>query len=162
MDEFFTSRVIAPGATLSANPSSILTGQSSTLSWGSTNATSCSGTNFSTGNAVSGSLTVMPLTTTTYSVSCIGAAGSASTSATVTVSNSVPTFAIGARVATTTTVTVLDKPNRNTGNVIYTEAPGSLGTITGGPKNGQGFIWWHVGYDDGCNGWSLQGSLALQ
>jgi hypothetical protein len=42
---------------------------------------------------------------------------------------------LGARVATTTTVTVLDKPNRNAGNVICTEAPGSLGTITGGPKS---------------------------
>jgi len=162
MDEFFTSGVIAPTASLSANPASILTGQSSTLTWGSTNATSCTGTNFLTGDAVSGSLTVTPLTTTTYSVSCIGAAGSASASTTVTVSDSVPTFAIGARIATTTTVTVLDKPNRNAGDVICTEVAGSLGTITGGPRDGQGFIWWYVGYDDGCNGWSLQGSLALQ
>jgi hypothetical protein len=162
MDEFFTSGVMAPTATLSANPTSIPSGQSSTLTWGSTNATSCTGTNFSTGNAVSGSLPVAPLTTTTYSVSCTGAAGSASASATVTVSNSVPTFAIGARVATTTTVTVRSKPSTNAGQALCTEAPGSLGTITGGAKNGQGFIWWYVGYDNGCNGWSLQNSLALQ
>ncbi len=162
MDEFFTSGVMAPTATLSPNPTSIPSGQSSTLTWGSTNATSCIGTTFSTENAVSGSVTVTPSTTTTYSVSCTGAAGSASASATVTVSNSVPTFAIGARVATTTTVTVRSKPSTNAGQALCTEAPGSLGTITGGAKNGQGFIWWYVGYDNGCNGWSLQNSLALQ
>ncbi len=162
MDEFFTSGVMAPTATLSANPTSIPSGQSSTLTWGSTNASSCTGTNVLTGNAVSGSLTVTPLTTTTYSVSCIGAAGSASASTTVTVSNSVTTFAIGARVATTTTVTVLSRPSTRWGKPLCMETAGSLGTITGGPKNSQGFIWWHVAYDNGCTGWSIQDSLSLQ
>ncbi len=162
MDEFFTSGVMAPTATLSANPTPIPSGQSSTLTWRSTNASSCTGMNFSTGNAVSGSVTVTPSTTTTYSVSCTGAAGSASASATVTVSNSMPTFAIGARVAATTTVTARSKPNMNAGQALCAEAPGSLGTITGGPKNSQGFIWWYVAYDHGCTGWSLQNSLALQ
>jgi hypothetical protein len=162
MDEFFTSGVMAPTATLSGNPTPIPSGQSSTLTWGSTNATSCTGTNFSTGNAVSGSVTVTPLTTTTYSVSCTGAVGSASGSATVTVSNSVPTFAIGARVATKTTVTVLNKSNTNKGKAVCMEAAGSPGAITGGPKNSQGFIWWYVAYDNGCTGWSIQDSLALQ
>jgi hypothetical protein len=162
MDEFFTSGVPAPTATLSANPTSIPSGQSSTLTWGSTNATSCTGTNFSTGNAVSGSVTVTPLTTTTYSLGCTGAVGSASASATVTVSDTVPTFAIGARVATRSTVNVLSRPNTNRGRVLCMEAAGSLGTITGGPRKSQGFIWWYVAYDDGCTGWSIQDSLALQ
>ena len=41
------------------------------------------------------------------------------------------------------------------------ETAGSLGTITGGPRTNQGFIWWHVAYDDGCTGWTIQDSLSL-
>jgi hypothetical protein len=82
--------IIAPvsgvTASLTANPSAISGGQSSTLSWSSANATSCTGTNFSTGNATSGSVTVSPIGTTTYTVNCSGSAGSASASTTLTVS----------------------------------------------------------------------------
>jgi hypothetical protein len=76
-----------PTATLTANPTLISNGQSSTLTWSSTNATSCTGTNFSTGNATSGSAIVSPSATTTYSISCTGTAGTALASATVTVIN---------------------------------------------------------------------------
>ncbi len=69
----------------SASPSSIGVGQSSTLTWSSTNANSCTGTNFSTGGLTSGSVSVKPSATTTYSVSCTGAGGTGSLSATVTV-----------------------------------------------------------------------------
>jgi hypothetical protein len=62
--------VLSPTATLSANPTSISSGQSSTLTWGSTHSTSCAGTGFPTGNAISGAVTVTPTTTTTYSVNC--------------------------------------------------------------------------------------------
>jgi Concanavalin A-like lectin/glucanases superfamily/Phosphoesterase family/Pectate lyase superfamily protein len=85
MGEFFTTGTPAPTASLSANPTSITSGQSSTLTWSSTNATSCTGTGFSTGNAVSGSVSVSPTATTHYSVSCTGSGGTASASATVTV-----------------------------------------------------------------------------
>ena len=75
-----------PTATLTATPASITSGQSSTLTWSSDNATSCTGTNFSTGNAVSGTVTVSPTVTTTYSISCTGAGGTSTpVSATVTV-----------------------------------------------------------------------------
>jgi hypothetical protein len=77
----------APTASLSANPASINAGQSSTLSWSSTNATSCTGGGFSSGGAISGSAVVTPSTTRTYSVSCTGDGGSASASTTVTVSS---------------------------------------------------------------------------
>ncbi len=43
-----------PTAALVTNPTSINTGQSALITWSSTNATSCTGTNFSTGNATSG------------------------------------------------------------------------------------------------------------
>ena len=64
----------APTATLSASPTSINAGQSSTLTWSSTNATGCSGTNF-TPNATSGSMAVTPPATTIYSITCAGAGG---------------------------------------------------------------------------------------
>jgi hypothetical protein len=65
--------VVTPTATLSASPNPIASGSSSTLAWGSTNATSCAGTGFSTGNATSGSVSTGALTvTTSYSVTCSG------------------------------------------------------------------------------------------
>src|SRR5450759_1155476 len=72
-----------PTASLSANPTAITAGQSPTLTWSSTNATSCTGTGFSTGNATAGSVTVTPSITTSYSVSCTGSGGTATASATV-------------------------------------------------------------------------------
>jgi Right handed beta helix region/Periplasmic copper-binding protein (NosD) len=80
-----TLTVSPPTASLTATPSTITAGQSSTLSWSSTFATSCTGTGFSTGNTTSGSLSVSPTVTTTYSVSCSGTGGTANSNATVTV-----------------------------------------------------------------------------
>lgn len=68
-------------ANLSANPTSIYTGGSTTLTWSSTLATSCTGTNFNTGGAISGSVVVKPTSTVTYSINC----GGTVTSLTVTV-----------------------------------------------------------------------------
>jgi hypothetical protein len=53
-------------------------GQSTTLSWTSANTTSCTGTGFATGGAVNGSLTISPTVTTSYSLTCTGAGGTAS------------------------------------------------------------------------------------
>jgi hypothetical protein len=74
----------APTAALSANPASVNAGQSSTLSWSSTNATSCTGGGF-TASGISGSAVVAPSTTTSYSIACSGSGGSATATATVTV-----------------------------------------------------------------------------
>ena len=74
-----------PTVILSANPTSLRRGQSSKLTWSSTNVTSCVGTNFSTNNKVSGSVTVNPSRTTTYALSCTGAGGTAAKSVTVNV-----------------------------------------------------------------------------
>ena len=71
-----------PSASLSANPTSISTGASSTLTWSSTNAASCAGTNFSTGGAASGNTSVSPGSTTTYSINCNGATASATVTVT--------------------------------------------------------------------------------
>jgi hypothetical protein len=74
----------APTASLSANPSSINAGKSSTLSWSSINATSCTGGNFNAAG-ISGSAVVTPSVTITYSIACAGNGGSAAAAATVNV-----------------------------------------------------------------------------
>ena len=80
----------APTLSFSANPSGIAPGASSTLSWSSTNATSCSGTGFSP-SGVSGSLAVSPTVTTTYSITCTGSGGS-TTRTTPVIVNPTPDF----------------------------------------------------------------------
>jgi len=75
-----------PTCNISASPASINYGSSSTISWSSTNATSCSiaspGWTGTSGSQNTGSLT----STRTYTESCTGAGGSCTDSATVTVS----------------------------------------------------------------------------
>lgn len=80
-----TDNGLPPTVALSASPTSITNGNSSTLTWSSSNATSCTGTGFTTGGAVSGSVTVSPSTTTNYGLSCTGSGGTNTGSATVTV-----------------------------------------------------------------------------
>jgi uncharacterized repeat protein (TIGR01451 family) len=76
---------ILPTASITADPNPITAGDSSTLTWTSTDATACTGTGFSTGGATSGHVIVSPSSTTTYSVSCTGPGGSANDSTTLTV-----------------------------------------------------------------------------
>ncbi|HEY8031758.1 MAG TPA: CARDB domain-containing protein, partial [Methylocella sp.] len=61
-----------PTVSLTANPTSITSGGSSTLTWSSTNATSCTVTGFTAGGT-SGTVTVSPTVSQSYSVTCTGA-----------------------------------------------------------------------------------------
>jgi hypothetical protein len=61
---------VPPTVTLSVNPTTITVGQSATLTWSATNASSCTGTNF-TGSGTSGSTSVSPTVTTMYSITCV-------------------------------------------------------------------------------------------
>jgi plastocyanin len=76
-----------PTVAISANPNLIAAGSTSTLTWSSTNATSCSALGAWTGpKATTGSEVSAPITaTTTFLLSCSGSGGSASAVATVTV-----------------------------------------------------------------------------
>ena len=76
-----------PTASLTADPTSITSGQSPTLTWTSSAATSCTGSGF-TPSGISGSTVVTPTVTTTYAVTCSGVGGQATGSATVTVATS--------------------------------------------------------------------------
>ena len=68
----------APTVTLTANPSSIQSGQNSTLTWNSQNATSCSAY-WTNSSATSGSGVVVLGSTTTYSITCYGTNGTSAT-----------------------------------------------------------------------------------
>ena len=94
----------APTAALSASPSTIDQGQSSTLTWSSNDATSCTASGaWSGAKATSGSQAVSPGTTSSYTISCDGAGGSVNNSATVTVNAApapVPTASLAASPST--------------------------------------------------------------
>jgi hypothetical protein len=78
-----------PTVNLSANPTSVASGGSSTLSWSSTNATSCNASGgWSGSRPLNGSAATPALTaSTTFTLTCTGSGGSASQSATVTVTS---------------------------------------------------------------------------
>lgn len=95
-----------PSVTLSANPTTVVSGGSTLLSWSSTNATACTaGGGWSGTKATSGSETRSALTaTTSYSLTCTGAGGSATQSTTVTVGSgsTPPTVTLSAAPTTVT------------------------------------------------------------
>jgi hypothetical protein len=73
-----------PTVTLSISPTSITVGQSATLTWSSTNATSCTASGAWTGTqATSGSVVVTPTAAgpSTYMLACSGSASASATSA---------------------------------------------------------------------------------
>lgn len=84
-----TPVVPAPSVSLSASPTSIMAGQSSTLTWSSTNATRCTAP-WTTSTATSGTQSVSPTSTTNYTVTCTGSGGSGQASASVSVAMPAP------------------------------------------------------------------------
>ncbi len=80
----------APTVQFSASPASITAGQSSVLSWSTSNATSVTIQPGSSNLPLSGSMTVTPAATTTYALTATGAGGTTTATATVTVTNAPP------------------------------------------------------------------------
>jgi lysophospholipase L1-like esterase len=82
----------APTVSITATPSSVTSGGNTSLSWTSTNATSCtasggwSGAQSTNGSATSGALS----SSTTFTLTCTGTGGSAASSATVNVTAAPP------------------------------------------------------------------------
>ena len=103
----------APTITLSASPTTINQNESATISWtSSSDATSCTGTNFNPQiGAHSGNVSVSPSRTTTFSLVCAGSGGtSQQKSVTVTVNNSTVTTPTTPITATAPTVTLSASP----------------------------------------------------
>lgn len=92
----------APTITLSANPTSVTSGASSTLTWSSTNATSCTASGgWSGAKATSGTQSVSPTQTTVYVLDCTGAGGTVSQNTTVNVSAPTTTWTFCSNVGST-------------------------------------------------------------
>lgn len=86
-----------PTITISVAPTSITVGQSSTLTWSSTNATSCTASGAWSGTqATGGTVSESPETTgtSTYTLTCNGAGGTANASAALTVNAAAPTVTL--------------------------------------------------------------------
>ncbi len=81
-----------PQVTLASNPSTVVTGQSTTLTWSSSNVTSCAASGAWSGTQpVSGTFNTGALSSSaTYTLTCTGTGGNASQSATVSVSAAAP------------------------------------------------------------------------
>jgi phospholipase C len=78
-------KTVAPTITFTAAPASILSGQSSTLSWNTENATAVTIDNGVGSVAPTGTKSVTPTATTTYTATATGPGGSTTATATVTV-----------------------------------------------------------------------------
>jgi len=106
-----------PTVNLAASPSTVQTGANTTLTWSSTNATSCTASGGWVGSrATSGSSTTGALNTaTTYALACTGAGGTANTTATVT---------IGAVVNGSTATLSWEAPTTNTDGTPVTPLSG--------------------------------------
>ncbi len=90
-----------PVVTLNATPASLSSGQNATLTWSATNATSVQIDNGIGSVAMSGSMTVSPKQTTTYTITATGSGETTSAQATVTVSAPLgPTVTITSNVST--------------------------------------------------------------
>ena len=86
-----TTPTPTPTVSLSASPTSITAGQSATLTWSSTNATSCTASGgWSGSKTLSGNESGSPTQTATYTLTCTGSGGSANASATITVTTPPP------------------------------------------------------------------------
>jgi RHS repeat-associated protein len=85
-----------PTVSLTATPESILSGESSTLSWSSTNADTCEITPDVGTVDTSGSIDVSPAEATTYTITATGPGGTATGDVTVTVTYPLPTVSLSA------------------------------------------------------------------
>jgi PKD repeat protein len=117
-----------PTVMLTADPLTIVEGEPSTLTWSSTNATSCEAPSWTTSTDPNGSQQVSPTETTIYTITCTGLSGTAEASV---------------------TVTVEQLPDE----ITFTgfSAPGARGTwsatisVTGGPPNTTISGTWNIG-----------------
>jgi hypothetical protein len=142
----------------------VTVGTSLTLTWTSTNSTSCLVTpgNFT---GTSGTQTVTPESSTTYTLNCSGNGGSASDSIAVTANTVVvpPTdtgstvIKIGDRVIINATVNIRKTPG---GKILGYQRNGSTGVVTDGPTNSGGRSWYKINYSSGVDGWTASSFLS--
>lgn len=134
----------APSASISANPQNVAYNGKTTISWGSSNASSCASTDgspgwYTTNQATSGSWTSDVLTTqTTFTITCYGGGQAASASVTVFVGGApLPTVTISATpnpVAWNNSTTLSWTSANSTGcNASWTSSTAVTGSQVVGP-----------------------------
>jgi hypothetical protein len=131
----------APTLSLAALPASITSGTNSTLTWATTNATSCTAAGGWSGTqSTSGTTTITPTTTTTYSLTCTGTGGTVTQSVSVSVSTTTtpPPTTSGTVVHNATELDAALKAAAGVGGVTLLLAPGNYGDVAIGA--------WNVGY----------------
>ncbi len=118
-----------PSVSLNASPGSVVSGNSASLSWSSSNAASCTASGgWSGGKSTGGSESVGPLTqTTSFTLNCTGAGGSASDTAVVTVTAGGPSVELSASPETIAA---------NASTVLSWSAPGATSCSAGGGWSG--------------------------
>jgi hypothetical protein len=163
---------LLPTLSFSASPLSITSGQSSALSWSSTNATSCTASGGWSGTKeVNGSATVIPTANTIYTLSCTGTGGTANGNVTVTVSQSIleppitplptSTFSIGDWIQVTIDRLSVRSLPTTLSRRLGVQYGGSKGQITSGPVQADGYNWYQIDYTSIPDGWSVDsGYLA--
>ena len=152
-----------PTLTLTATPTSINAGQSSTLTW-SSNADCTSSNNwvlkvdaigddFANGITYSSGTTIVnPTQTTTYSITCKNSAGqSVSKDVLVTVTNQ--PLALGSWIQLTGNTNVWQNPTTSS-IVLTTQVTSAKGRLVQGPIQADGYTWWKVDYETSEDGWS--------
>ena len=147
-----------PSVSISASPTSVTSGAGSTLTWTSSNATSCTASGAWSGTkAVSGSFSTGALSSTaTYTLSCTGTGGSASQSATVSVTASTPPPTGLSCTGTSGSLTLRASMVRDTGIsplLVFFDATGTTDSaITGNTTAFQDVTYtWNFG-DTGASG----------
>ncbi len=155
----------APTVSLSASPTSITSGQSSTLTWTSTDATSCTASGGWAGTKLtSGSEVVSPTITTTYTLACTGAGGSVSKSVTISVSAPADTTSPAVSISSPTTgtsytsaqtVSIQATASDNVGvtKVEFYDGATLKGTDTSSPYS---YSWAFTSADNGTHPWTAK------
>ena len=141
----------APTVTLTSSASSVVSGSSVTLTWSSTNATSCTASGAWAGaKATSGSELLGPLSAdVSYSLNCSGAGGSANQTASVTVTESASLHIISGA-----------PPNGKVG-VYYNRGDGTMCFYLNG-HSGYCYPCYSSGTHTCPSGWVWHGSFAFR
>jgi hypothetical protein len=142
--------LIKPTADISAESDSIISGQSTTISWGTANADVVTIDNGIGGVAANGSITVSPVTTTTYTLTATGLGGS--TIAAVTV-NILDPAKLGVAIISPTEGETIAVPQTLVKGIVTTTADEVGITVNGIPAhvNGNEFFANNVRLEEGAN-----------
>jgi hypothetical protein len=129
----------APSLTLSADPTAVGAGGSTTLSWSAANVSSCAASDgWSGSKPTNGSETLTPAATAAYTLTCSGGNGSATRSVTVTLDALPPAVAItapapGASVGGTVSVAASATDDQGVARVDFFDDGGLVGADNSSP-----------------------------